>query len=96
MATILNIETSTSVCSVALTKDGAVEFHKENYQNMSHATNLGVFVEEALEFAKKNELKLDAVSVSCGPGSYTGLRIGVSEAKGLCFRSEERRVGKEC
>ena len=85
MATILNIETSTSVCSVALTKDGAVEFHKENYQNMSHATNLGVFVEEALEFAKKNELKLDAVSVSCGPGSYTGLRIGVSEAKGLCF-----------
>ena len=75
MATILNLETSTSVCSVSLSKDGMVEFHKENYLNMSHATSLGVFVEEALEFAKKNNHKLDAISVSCGPGSYTGLRI---------------------
>ena len=78
MSTILNIETSTSVCSVALSRDGGVEFHKENYQNMSHASSLGVFVEDALEFAKKNDITIEAIAVSCGPGSYTGLRIGVS------------------
>jgi universal bacterial protein YeaZ len=85
MATILNIETSTNICSVALSKDGGIEFHKEAYDGPSHAKNLGVFVEEALEFADSKNFKIDAVAVSCGPGSYTGLRIGVSEAKGLCF-----------
>ena len=85
MPVILNIETSTNVCSVALTKDGAVEFHKEHYEGPSHASTLGVFVEEALNYAKTKSLKLDSVAVSCGPGSYTGLRIGVSQAKGLCF-----------
>lgn len=85
MPTILNIETSTVPCSVALTRDGGVEFHKEAYEGPSHAKNLGPFVEEALSFAKKKNYTIDAVSVSCGPGSYTGLRIGVSEAKGLCF-----------
>ncbi len=85
MPVILNIETSTSVCSVALTRDGGVEFHKENYEGLAHAKNLGPFVEEAIAFAKKNNYEIDAVAVSCGPGSYTGLRIGVSEAKGLCF-----------
>ena len=85
MATILNIETSTNVCSVALSKDGAIEFHKESFEGPSHAKNLGVFVKEALDFVKNKNFNLDCVAVSCGPGSYTGLRIGVSEAKGLCF-----------
>lgn len=85
MPVILNIETSTIVCSVALTKDGGVEFHKEIFEGPSHAKNLGPFVEEALKFARDKSYSIDAISVSCGPGSYTGLRIGVSEAKGLCF-----------
>ena len=85
MPTILNLETSTTVCSVALSRDGGVEFHKEAYEGLSHAKNLAVFVEEALSFAKAKGWNIDAVAVSCGPGSYTGLRIGVSQAKGLCF-----------
>ncbi len=93
MPAILNIETSTNVCSVALTKDGAVEFHKEAFDGPSHAKNLGVFVEEALAFARSKNIKPDAVAVSCGPGSYTGLRIGVSEAKGLCFGLDVPLIG---
>lgn len=85
MSCILNIETSTTVCSVALTCDGQVAFRQENYEGPSHAAVLGGFVKQALEEARKHDLRLDAVAVSCGPGSYTGLRIGVSEAKGLCF-----------
>jgi len=85
MAVILNIETSTPVCSVALSKDGAVIFNQQDNEGPSHTEKLGVFIQEALDFAEKNELKLDAVAVSCGPGSYTGLRIGVSTAKGLCY-----------
>ncbi len=53
MPILLHIETSTSVCSVALTRDGGVEFHKENYEGLAHARNLGPFVDEALAFAKK-------------------------------------------
>lgn len=85
MAVILNIETSTPVCSVALSKDGAVIFNQQDNEGPSHTEKLGVFVQEALDFAKTNDLNLDAVAVSCGPGSYTGLRIGVSTAKGLCY-----------
>ncbi|MCD7710847.1 MAG: tRNA (adenosine(37)-N6)-threonylcarbamoyltransferase complex dimerization subunit type 1 TsaB [Porphyromonadaceae bacterium] len=85
MPVILNIETSTEVCSVALTCDGQVVFNRENYKGLSHASSLGGYVQEALEAAKESHLTLDAVAVSRGPGSYTGLRIGVSEAKGLCF-----------
>ena len=85
MPILLHIETSTSVCSVALTRDGGVEFHKENYEGLAHARNLGPFVDQALAYAKKKNYTIDAVAVSCGPGSYTGLRIGVSQAKGLCF-----------
>lgn len=85
MSCILNIETSTSVCSVALSTNGKVLFEKASFDGPSHAALLGVYVEEALTVLKEKALKLDAVAVSSGPGSYTGLRMGVSVAKGLCF-----------
>ncbi len=85
MSCLLNIETATSVCSVALSVDNRLIFEKVSPDGPSHAAMLGVFAEEALTFAKQKSLKLDAVAVSSGPGSYTGLRIGVSMAKGLCF-----------
>lgn len=88
MSCIINIETSTKVCSLAVTCDGMVVFNREHYEGPSHASLLGGYVNEALEFIKSHDLKLDAVAVSGGPGSYTGLRIGVSMAKGLCFGSE--------
>lgn len=85
MSVILNIETSTPVCSIALSAGDEVLFEKASFDGPSHAALLGVYVEEALKVAKSKGLSLDAVAVSCGPGSYTGLRIGVSVAKGLCF-----------
>lgn len=85
MSCILHIETSTEVCSVALSQDGTCLFSREDLQGRSHATQLGVFVDEALSFADSHAIPLDAVCVSSGPGSYTGLRIGVSMAKGLCY-----------
>lgn len=85
MSCILNIETSTPVCSIALSAEGVVLFEKTSFDGPSHAALLGVYVEEALAVIKERGLKLDAVAVSSGPGSYTGLRIGVSVAKGLCF-----------
>lgn len=85
MSCILHIETSTEVCSVALSQDGTTIFVKEDFKGPSHAVLLGVFVDEALSFAESHAMPLDAVAVSCGPGSYTGLRIGVSMAKGICY-----------
>ncbi len=85
MSCILHIETSTEVCSVSVSQDGLSVFSKEDYNGPSHAVSLGVFVDEALSFADSHAIPLDAVAVSCGPGSYTGLRIGVSMAKGVCY-----------
>ena len=85
MSCILHIETSTEVCSVALSQDGATIFAEEEPQGQQHAVKLGVFVDEALSFADSHAIPVDAVAVSCGPGSYTGLRIGVSMAKGVCY-----------
>lgn len=85
MSCILHIETSTEVCSVAVSEDGQNVFKKEDLKGPSHAVSLGVFVDEALSFADSHAMPLDAVAVSCGPGSYTGLRIGVSMAKGVCY-----------
>ncbi len=86
MAYILNIETATKNCSVALAKDGITLFTKEiAEQGYSHAEFLHVFIEEILREANLLFQDLSAIAVSQGPGSYTGLRIGVSAAKGLCY-----------
>jgi universal bacterial protein yeaZ len=73
------------VCSVAVSQDGTCIFDKVDNSGSNHAEKLGTFVDEALAFVDSHELTLDAVAVSCGPGSYTGLRIGVSMAKGICY-----------
>lgn len=86
MAIILNIETSTTNCSVSLSKEGETLVLKEdNNANYSHAESLHVFIDDVVKEAKLTLKDLNAIAVSKGPGSYTGLRIGVSAAKGLCF-----------
>ena len=93
MAVILNIETSTEVCSAALTAEGMVLCHNEDFQGRNHAALLSGFVKRCLDHAREHEMKLDAVAVSLGPGSYTGLRIGLSEAKGLAYALDIPLIG---
>ncbi len=93
MSCILNIETSTSVCSVAVSQDGQCIFEKEDHSGPNHAEKLGTFVDEALSFTDNHAIPFDAVAVSCGPGSYTGLRIGVSMAKGICYGRGLKLIG---
>ena len=86
MALILSIETATTNCSVSLSKNGETLLLKEdNSNNYSHAERLHVFIDETLREANIERSELEAIAVSKGPGSYTGLRIGVSAAKGLCY-----------
>ena len=86
MACILHIETSTNVCSVAVSEDGQCIFEqKAEGEKGAGAERLGSMIDEALSFTDNHAIPFDAVSVSCGPGSYTGLRIGVSMAKGICY-----------
>ena len=85
MSTILHIETSTDVCSVAVSEDTQVIFQQDDHSGPNHAERLGSMIDEALSFTDNHAIPFDAVAVSCGPGSYTGLRIGVSMAKGICY-----------
>ena len=86
MACILHIETSTDVCSIAVSEDGQCIFEqKEKGERGAGAERLGTMVDEAMSFTDNHGIPFDAVAVSCGPGSYTGLRIGVSMAKGICY-----------
>lgn len=93
MAVILNIETSTNVCSTALTAEGMVLCHFEDFQGQNHASLLSGYIKRCLDWVRDHEMKLDAVAVSMGPGSYTGLRIGLSEAKGLSFALDIPLIG---
>ncbi len=92
MSCILNIETSTDVCSVSASQDGAVIFNEEDHSGPNHAVKLGIFVDEALSFIDSHAIPLDAVAVSSGPGSYTGLRIGTSMAKGICYGRDAKLI----
>jgi len=85
MAFILTLETSTDVCSAALFNDGQLLCYRENSEGFSHAALLAVFVDELLKEAAVLPKELSAICVGKGPGSYTGLRIGVSTAKGICY-----------
>ena len=85
MSCILNIETSTNVCSVAISEDGQCIYHDEDRTGPNHNERLGQFVDEALSFADSHAIPVDGVAISMGPGSYTGLRIGTSMAKGVCY-----------
>lgn len=93
MAIILNIETTGKVCSTALTGEGMILAHREDFEGKNHAHLLSDFIKHCLDFAAEKEIQLEAVSVSLGPGSYTGLRIGLSEAKGLAYALDIPLIG---
>lgn len=93
MSLILQIETATQTCSVALAKDGELLHLVEKTEKNIHASAITLFIEELLQIADKKFSDLDAIAVSMGPGSYTGLRIGVSTAKGICFALDIPLIG---
>lgn len=95
MSCILNIETSTQVCSVALSENGACLYKEIDEKGPSHAQVLAGYVENAVSFADSHAIPIDAVAISKGPGSYTGLRIGVSEAKGVAYGRNAKLISVE-
>lgn len=96
MAIVLNIETSTKVCSVALGKDGKPLAVKESMdEKYTHSENLTTYIQQVLSEAGIELKGIDAVAVSKGPGSYTGLRIGIATAKGLCYALDKPLIGIE-
>ncbi|MFD2871306.1 tRNA (adenosine(37)-N6)-threonylcarbamoyltransferase complex dimerization subunit type 1 TsaB [Mucilaginibacter ximonensis] len=95
MSIILQIETATTVCSVALAKDGETTTVKELNERNIHAEVITLYIEELIAGAGLKYSDIDAVAVSSGPGSYTGLRIGVSTAKGLCFALDKPLIAVE-
>lgn len=90
---ILLIETATSICSVALSENGNIIAVKEINERNIHASHITLFIQEVMQQAGKKYSDLDAVAISKGPGSYTGLRIGVSTAKGLCYALDIPLIG---
>jgi len=93
MALILNIETSTDICSVSIARNGKVLGLNESRDKKSHAALLAVFIKELTSELKLGLPELEAVAVSKGPGSYTGLRIGVSTAKGIAYGAGIKLIG---
>ena len=85
MACILNIDTSTDICSICVSENGANIYDRENREKNNHSTALAPMIHDALLYMRHFGSEIEAVAVSFGPGSYTGLRIGVSEAKGLAY-----------
>lgn len=93
MGKILLIETATQVCSAAVSDGGSIVVLKESREQLSHSEQLSLFIQEVMQGAGLEFGHLDAVAVSMGPGSYTGLRIGVSAAKGVCYAMDKPLIG---
>ena len=93
MALILNIESSTNICSVSIARNGTILGIKESRDEKSHASLITVFIGELLDQLQIDSSNLDAIAVSKGPGSYTGLRIGVSVAKGIAYGAAIKLIG---